>query len=158
MKTRKLLVLVPIVVLAVVLFLAGCDSPSEDGTAFEDRWEAIVKERTETLVDVFFCTTTHDSIVTVIPDDRQMDPQTAEAVAELLKNADLQLEECTEQPELMQKSKTVGSLSVTLCTEPGDRLGVIITEDDHVFATLVDGRLFHAVSAGLFEQLQSIQP
>ena len=158
MKTRKLWVSVPIVILAVVLFLAGCDAPSEDGTAFEKRWDAVIEKRTETLVDVFFCTTTHDSIVTVIPDDRQKDPQTAEAVAELLKNADLQLEECTEQPELVQKSKTVGSLSVTLCTEAGDRLGVIITEDDHVFATLADGRLFHAVSAGLFEQLQSIQP
>ena len=154
MKKWKLLVLVPI----LVLFMTGCDAHSEGGTAFEDRWEAIVKERTEKLADAFLCTTTHDSIVTVIPDDRQKDPQTAEAVAELLKNADLQLEECTEQPELVQKSKTVGSLSVTLYTDAGDRLGVIITEDDHVFASLADGRLYYAVSAGLFEQLQSIQP
>ncbi len=143
--------------LILVLFVTGCDADSDGEKVFGDCWEAVVEERTEKLVDVFFCTTTHDSIVTVIPDDRQKNPQTAEAVANLMKDADLQFEECTEQPELIQKSKTVGSLSVTLYPDVGDQLGVVVTEDDHVFATLADGRLYHAVSAGLFEQLQSIQ-
>lgn len=152
MKKWELLVLT----LALILFVTGCSADSKEGTAFEERWDAVIEERTETLVDVFFCTTTNDSIATVIPTDRQKDSQTAEAVAEILEAADLRLEECTEQLELVQKSKTVGSLSVTLYTEAGHSLGVIITEDDYVFASLADGRLYHAVSEGLFDRIQKL--